>query len=93
MSVNVETLLRESSLTYGHIQLFRSDDGTWQGSVCHYGPPSTTCDSKCFTDPVEALRKALMEDDRLSRDMLRRYNNAPKYKLTTSVDDSFEGMI
>lgn len=77
VTVSVETLLRESALTYGHIQLFRSADG-WQASVCHYGPPPVTRDSKVFGDPVEALRKCLLEDARKTADLKRRYDAAPR---------------
>jgi len=75
VTVSVETLLRECALTYGHIQLFRNEDG-WQASVCHYGPPPVTRDSKVFSDPAEALRKALMEDARKTADVKRRYERA-----------------
>lgn len=77
MTASVETLLRESALTYGHIQLFRNEDG-WQASVMHYGPPPVTRDSKVFDDPVEALRKCLLEDARKTADVKRRYDAAPK---------------
>lgn len=72
----VETLLRESALTYGHIQLFRDEAG-WVASVCHYRsvPPQ---DGDTFTtgasdDPVDVLRKALIEDERRTRDLERKY--------------------
>lgn len=69
--VTIEDLLRESRLTYGHIQLFRDEQG-WQASVYHYEPKDLV-DSKVFGDPVTALRAALMEDDRKTRDMERKY--------------------
>lgn len=72
MTDSLETLLRESRLTYGHIQLFRDDHG-WQASVYHYEPKRLTHDGKVMSDPVAALRAALLEDDRKTRDMERRY--------------------
>lgn len=99
MTVSVETLLRESALTYGHIQLFRNEDG-WQASVCHYGPPPVTRDSKVFGDPVEALRKALLEDARKTADVKRRYERAISERqieledvIAAVADDDFEGML
>lgn len=72
MTDSLETLLRESRLTYGHIQLFHDDQG-WQASVYHYEPKRLTHDGKVMSDPVAALRAALLEDERKTRDMERRY--------------------
>ncbi|MBB5985954.1 hypothetical protein [Sphingobium lignivorans] len=99
--MSLETLLRECTLVYGHIQLFR-DNGGWQASVCHY-PADTTeamrqTDSKVFADPVEALRKALLEDARKTRDMERRYASAPRAAAQTDIEEAiasaeFEDLI
>ena len=76
VSSDLADLLRQSSLTYGHIQLFRDEAG-WQASVCHYGPERRDVhDGRAFADPAEALRKALLEDQRRSRDVARRYDIA-----------------
>lgn len=71
----LEDLLRASGLTYGHVQLFRDADG-WQASVCHYEPRRDVHDGVRFADPVDALRAALIEDDRQARDLERRYEAA-----------------
>lgn len=99
MAVSLDTLLRESALTYGHIQLFRNKDG-WQASVCHYGTPpaepAQQTDSKVFDDPVEALSKCLGEDARKTADLRRRYANAPKHRdvaKPAAVAEDFMGMI
>lgn len=84
----LEALLRECTLTYGHIQLFRDDAG-WQASIWHYGPKQQT-DGKAFADPVEALSKALLEDARITRDLERRYRNAPK---ADAAIDEFEDLL
>ena len=91
----LETLLRGSALAYGHIQLFRDNDG-WQASVCHYAAATVDnanrqVDSKVFADPTEALRKALLEDDRRTRDLERRYAAAPK--AATPPADEFEDIL
>lgn len=77
MTDSLEALLRESRLTYGHIQLFHDDQG-WQASVYHYEPKRLTHDGKVMSDPVAALRAALLEDERKTRDMERRYAAAEK---------------
>lgn len=82
---SIETLLRESRLAYGHIQLFKDDQG-WQASVYHYEPKRLTHDGKVKGDPVDALRAALLEDERKTRDMERRYAAAPKVGDTPAVD-------
>lgn len=72
----LEALLRASTLTYGHVQLFRDDQG-WQASVYHYEPKTLT-NGRALDDPVDALRVALVEDDRKTRDLARRYAAAEK---------------
>lgn len=97
MTVSLETLLRETRLTYGHIQLFRSDDG-WQASICHYEPIDEQTryhqtDGKVCADPVDALRKALLEDDRKTRDLERRYAAAPKMPQQIDIEDAIAATI
>ena len=101
MAVTLETLLHESSLTYGHIQLFRDEQG-WQASVCHYGPERRDVhDGHVFGDPVEALRKALLEDARLSHDVQRKYDIAMAEKpvqidleeAIAAATDDFEDLL
>lgn len=72
----LEALLRSSSLTYGHVQLFRDEHG-WQASVYHYEPKTLT-NGRVLNDPVDALRVALVEDERKTRDLERRYAVAVK---------------
>lgn len=74
----VEDLLRACALDWGHIQLFRDSQG-WQASVCHYRPRRDVHDGVRFADPVDALRAALVEDDRQARDLARRYAAAPRH--------------
>jgi hypothetical protein len=96
MTANVEDLLRESALTYGHVQLFRDKHG-WQASICHYGTPPMEpvqqTDSKIFADPVEALRKVLMEDDRKTRDIQRSYANAPKAGAQIDLEEAIADAV
>lgn len=94
----LETLLRASTLTYGHIQLFHDDQG-WQASVYHYEPKTLT-NGRTLDDPVDALRVALVEDDRKTRDLERRYSAAVVQKKQATVaavmaadPDDFEDMF
>lgn len=73
----LEDLLRGCALDWGHVQLFRDADG-WQASVCHYRPRRDVHDGVRHADPVDALRAALIEDDRQLRDLARRYAAAPR---------------
>lgn len=95
MTSPLETLLRETTLTYGHIQLFRNEEG-WQASVCHYSPTAVsgvTINSKVSSDPVNALRAALLEDERRCRDEARRYGEAVKLGAAESGGDEFEDLF
>ncbi len=83
----LEQLLRECAMTYGHIQLFRDEAG-WQASVYHYSPKKLTHNGKAKDDPVEALRAALIEDERLTRDVQRRYDAAVKAGPIEQVADA-----
>lgn len=77
----VEDLLRASQMAYGHIQLFRDEAG-WHVSVNHYRTPTPNPDDTFtlanFGDPVEALRCGLIEDDRRTRDLERKYAASKK---------------
>ena len=86
---DLETLLRTVALDYGHIQLFRDANG-WQASVCHYEPRRDVHDGIAIADPVDALRAALIEDDRQARDLERRYAEAPKVGDTASDIEDWE---
>ena len=82
MSSTLEDLLRESKMTYGHMQLFRDDAG-WHVSICHYrtSPPNHGNDDftiGIFDDPVEGFIKALLEDDRRTRELERKYAASSK---------------
>lgn len=92
MTDTIETLLRDSRLSYGHIQLFRDEAG-WQASVYHYEPKRLTSDGKAMADPANALRVALLEDERRTRDLERRYAAAPKLGGVEPEFDEIEGMF
>ena len=92
MTDSIETLLRETRMHYGHIQLFRDDQG-WQASVYHYEPKRLTHDGRAMDDPVAALRAALIEDERRTKDLERRYAESPKVGTVKRADDEFEGMF
>jgi len=84
---SIDDLLRSTRMHYGHIQLFRDDQG-WQASVYHYEPKRLTHDGKVSDDPVAALRAALIEDERRSRDLERRYAQSAKVG-----DTVFRGVV
>lgn len=81
MAASVEELLRASAMSYGHIQLFRDDAG-WAVSVQHYHLDQPAAADGftlgIFDDPVDGLRKALIEDDRRTRDLERKYAASKK---------------
>jgi hypothetical protein len=87
MSLTIEALLRDCRMTYGHIQLFRDAAG-WQASVYHYEPKRLTHDGVACADPVDALRLALIEDERRSRDLERRYAAAEKAGAVDQATDA-----
>ena len=90
---DLESLLRASTLRHGRICLF-TQDGEWYGAVTHFAGHQTTMGGdKWHGDPVDALRAALVEDDRRSRELSRRYAAAPKVAPAASGDDEFEGMF
>lgn len=97
MATTIEDLLRDSAISFGHIQLFRDDAG-WTASVQHYGPgPGVTSDVTLPTcdDPVDALRAVLIEDDRRSRDIERKYAAAVAAKKVKAPppEDPMAGMF
>lgn len=73
----VEEMLRAHPAPYGSIQLFKGpDDERWSAMVSHYdlrsvAPPATV--EVTDVDPVVALGKALIQDERLLRDTERKY--------------------
>ena len=74
----LEELLRNSAVTNGSISLLRLNGGQWRATVCHHNGHMVHPFDDWEDDPVEALRIALVEDERLCRDLARRYRNAPK---------------
>lgn len=90
----IEDMLRSTSMRYGHIQLFHDDQG-WQASVYHYEPKRLTHDGRVMSDPVDALRAALIEDERKTRDLARRYAAAAKVSAVsvTTATDEFEDIF
>jgi hypothetical protein len=77
----LEALLRATSLTHGRIAL-DVHDGQWGASVCHFQGEMTHHMGTYHGDPVEALRAALIEDERRERDRQRRYDLAPRAGAT-----------
>ena len=79
-------LLRSTELTNGSISLRRIQGGGWSAVIAHnrqspdhlMGHMVHPFDAQ-WDDPVEALRVALIEDERLCRDLQRRYREAPKF--------------
>jgi len=67
-------------MTNGRISLLVYD-GEWTCEVAHYSPQVPAHRTDYHGDPVDALRAALIEDDRLRRDLARRYNESPKLGL------------
>lgn len=94
-STTLESLLRGSRLSHGHIQLFRDASG-WQAHICHYHrTPRDAVGGKVFDDPLDALHAVLIEDDRVQRDFERRYAAAPKVgdRPPPPASDPFEEMF
>lgn len=93
-STPIEDMLRSTSMRYGHIQLFHDDQG-WQASVYHYEPKRLTHDGRVMSDPVDALRAALIEDERKTRDLARRYAAAEKVSAVSvkTATDEFEDIF
>lgn len=87
---DLEALLRGVDLPWGHIQLYHAE-GSWQASVCNYLPRRDVHSSPYLSDPVDALRAALIEHERFMRDTQRRYDAAPK--LGAGDDFDIDGML
>lgn len=79
--MSLEALLRDSAMVYGSMQLFRDREG-WNATVSHYDAATVGAQHTGRTvtdcDAVTALRVALLEDDRRTRDLSRRYDAAAK---------------
>lgn len=73
----LEDLLRATSLRVGRIAIDTMDGENWRASVSHFNGRHIH-QPYPFGDPVEALRAALIEDERQGRDVERRYEAAPK---------------
>ena len=83
--MSLEALLRSTDMTYGRISLFVMD-GTWRASVDHYPHGrSSAFQFDGHSDPVDALRVALLDDERKGREVQRRYADAPK--MGTDFED------
>ena len=88
---DLETLLRNTELRHGRICLY-TDKGEWFAAVTHFHGHQTHLGGETWhSDPVDALRAALVEDDRKSRDIKRRYTEAPKKGAVQ--DDDFGSMF
>lgn len=85
----LEDLLRATSLRVGRIAIDTMDGVNWRASVSHFNGRHVH-QPHPFGDPVEALRVALIEDERQQRDLVRRYDAAPKLGAAppAAVDDT-----
>lgn len=82
----LETLLRSIDLERGSIDLTRMGDGRWQAAVLRWHAGAPHSETQPFhSDPVDALRGALIEDERKQRDTERRYAAAPKLGAELAV--------
>ena len=88
----LEDLLRASAVTYGRIGLYVAN-GEWSASVVHFNGPLAWQDGQGHSDPVDALRAALLEEERIMRDAATRYAAAPKAGPLPAADDDFEGLF
>ncbi len=73
----LEELLRGTRLRVGRIAIDTMDGVNWRAGISHFNGPSVH-QPYPHGDPVEALRAALIEDERMYRDDARRYEAAPK---------------
>ena len=76
---SLEDLLRSVDLTYGNVTISVMN-GEWGATVCHFGGRATMTHhmGDLHSDPVDALRTALIEDARKGLDVKRRYAAASK---------------
>ena len=85
-------MLRSHGGAYCSIQLFKEWDGSdWSAAVNHYDArkllPAETV-TVADNDPVIALGKALIEDERRLKDVSRRYSDAPKAGAQIDIEDA-----
>lgn len=94
MSTDLEALLRAHPITNGVIQLnvLPGDDGrpSWMCSVSHRQGYMTHHMGRCSTDPVEAMRLALIADEQHDREVRKKYVAAAKI---TDGDDDFGDLL
>lgn len=110
--VPLDELLRATALTNGSISLCRVNGSRWRAVVNHIQNGAEHPLSHMVhpfddwaEDPVDALRVALIEDDRRCRDLARRYEAAPKMggspfgrivnsriNTTSGVDPDFDAL-
>jgi hypothetical protein len=84
----LEALLRATSLSHGRIAIYVMN-GQWSCDIAHING-HLVHQPKHHGDPVTALRAALIEDERRSRDQVRRYEAAPKAgAYTQEMTDEF----
>ncbi len=77
MTTTLEELLRCCTVKRGAI-LMSILDGEFGVTITHHQGHQTHPMGKWHSDPVDALTAALIEDERVSRDLSRRYAEAPK---------------
>lgn len=86
MTMSLEDMLRASQLRRGAIQM-ACVDGSWGVTISHQHAHQVHPNGKWHDDPVEALRVALIEDDRICRDTARRYEAAEKLGDQIDLED------
>lgn len=85
---SLEEMLRSHHVKRGAI-LMSIVDGEYGVTISHQQGHQTTPMGRWHQDPVAALRAALLEDDRVCRDVARRYAGATKHGdgVQTDIED------
>lgn len=86
MTTPLEELLRSHRMWRGAIQM-ACVDGQWGVTVTHHGGHQVHPMGKWHDDPVDALRAALIEDERMQREQVRKYSGAPKLGQQIDIED------
>lgn len=82
---SLEQMLRAHHVKRGAIQM-TIIDGEYGVTISHQQGHQTHPMGRWHQDPVSALRAALLEDDRVCRDLARRYDAAPKVGDGEQID-------
>lgn len=84
---DLDSLLRSTALKHGRISLDTMGDGRWTATVSHFDAHMSHPMGVDHGDPVDALRAALIEDERKCRELVRRYHAAPKAIVPDDMED------